>query len=244
MAGNRQAASPPCGGSALCVETTPAFRPCEEREPFTTAKGVCRTGNRRALGRCKTREGLAARALPLSYSLSAGGSRTRDHVVKSEAPDLFTTVRQRGCRGTDETETTPVAQGFPEGTARSPRRDVPREDASTVRSRMPVSPRVAERLGAKYPYLHHRQSVFRGTANAAFGVLETKESASSPPEVSKISSVSHSTAAEGRETKTPPERGLGRGSIGSNFGVALSQSASARARARPIERRAGADLSV
>lgn len=49
------------------MEATPAFRPCEERGPFTTAKWICRTGNRRDLERYQAREGLAARALPLSY---------------------------------------------------------------------------------------------------------------------------------------------------------------------------------
>lgn len=52
------------------------------------------------------------------------GNRTRDTVINSEVSDLFTTVRQGACRGTDETETTPVAQGQAVvSEARSPRRD-------------------------------------------------------------------------------------------------------------------------
>ncbi len=77
----------------------------------------------------------------LSYSPAAGGIRTRDPVL-SEVTVLFTTARQSGCRGTGETETTPVAQGhLLSEKARSPRRDAHCGGRLHGTKRMPGSPR-------------------------------------------------------------------------------------------------------
>ncbi len=167
-----------------------------------------------------------------------GGSRTRDHVVKSEVPDRFTTVRQRGCRGTGETETTTVAQGSAVASAaRSPRRDAHCGGRLHGTQLMPVEPRpLLWRSGlvwSEVSVLFTTDNGFQGAFDAVFGAVETKESASSPPGVRKILlCFPFRCWRRGGKQKTPPQRGLGRGSTRSNCGVALSHSSSAGARAR------------
>lgn len=99
-------ALPSLGGGALCMD-----KPCQ---PFTDPKNAASSppsnvrepGNWRNLNSGTTLSSLAAPALPLSYSLAADGSRTRDTVVMSDVSDFFTTGPAVGCRGTGETETT------------------------------------------------------------------------------------------------------------------------------------------
>ena len=152
----------------LCVKSRQHSALAKNAKPSPPPSGFAERGTIEAdpprspfepCGTCSTTELQAFRP---------DGNRTRDTVINSEVSDLFTTVRQGACRGTDETETTPVAQGQAVvSEARSPRRDAhcggrlhgTQSDAG-----------VAAKWGsccAKYPYLHHRQSVSRGTSSAA-----------------------------------------------------------------------------
>jgi hypothetical protein len=96
MTGNRRSREPSHRWEAERFAWTNLHHRQDVREP----------GNWRNLNRGSTLSGLAAPALPLSYSLAADGSRTRDTVVLSDVSDLFTTGPAVGCRGTGETETT------------------------------------------------------------------------------------------------------------------------------------------
>jgi hypothetical protein len=119
-------------------------------------------------------------------------------------------------------------QRGPQPASRRPLRRAPPRYAVGCRCRRPGGAAVARSIRT----LHHRQSVSRGTHDAAFGVSKTKESASSPPGFPKSPLFPIQRLRRGGKQKTPPERGLGRGSINSNFGRPLSHSASTRARAR------------
>ena len=124
------------------ADTCPArlHRP-EERDLFTTANCVYRSGNRRHLGRRIILSDSAARALSTELRLlPAGGIRTRVLVVNSEVPDLFTTARQSGMSGNsrDGNDTWCARPISLRRKARSPRHDAPRRGASTVRIQMPV----------------------------------------------------------------------------------------------------------
>jgi hypothetical protein len=212
---------------------TPAFRLGEAREPFTTARSICRTGNRRDLGRCKTREGLAARALPLSYRhccLAGVEPATPSLKAKYQAsspPFGKGVVGERSKR-----KRHPETQGRPrEGKARSPRRDVHCGGRLHGTDRMPVSPPGGAAV-ARSIRIFTTDKSFQG--NRRRGLLRFGDEG-----IRVFTTWSQNSPLfpiqwlrRGGKQKTPPERGLGRGSINSNCGVALGHSALARARAR------------
>lgn len=218
-----ETANPPCGGRRGIA---PARRP-EERDLFTTAKLASRTGER---AKSETPRGLSALrlgALPLSYSLSAGGIRTRDTRVANEVSDLFTTGAATVLSGNGRERAKPRHRRtlLSEPATRQPSRG---QLHGTMHAPAGFEPAYPER---SIRALHHRQIVSRGTAGAAL-VLETKNSAPSPPGILKtLLHVSTTKASERPETKTPPEHRLGRGSKIRTFRTGSTHSASARKRA-------------
>ena len=96
-------------------------------------------------------------------------------------------------------------QRGPQPASRRPLRRAPPRYAVGCRCRRQVGQLLREVSVSSPPTISIQGNKQRGS-------FLPKESAPSPPGVFKISSVSHSVVPEGRETKTPPERGLGRGS--------------------------------
>jgi hypothetical protein len=135
-------------------------------------------------------------------------------------------MRRLFCRGTDEF-----------GEPRQRRASLLEARDTTAFARPP--PRyVTRRRNARRPLCEVSalfttdKQVSRGTAGAAL-VLQTKNSAPSPPGISKLSFVSAwQRLRRGWKQKTPPEHRLGRGSKLEHFGTGSAHSASARKRAR------------
>lgn len=148
----------------------------------------CRSGNRRHLGRRIILSDFAARALSTELqAFPPGGIRTRVLVVKSEAPDIFTTARQSGMSGNSRERSgrstsrkaCPFAWTRPQPASRRPSR-------GRLHGTLKVSAGTADSgaaLERRNRTLHHRQVASRGTGDAA--LFLPKESASSPPGIRK-----------------------------------------------------------
>lgn len=149
---------------AAWTSHTRLHRP-EERDFFTTANWHANGEQAqpatprspfRPCGTCSTTE---LQALP------PDGIRTRDTVVISEVADRFTTVGHSDAGEQSRRKRHPLRKAFPKGLPVARVATPIAVGASTVRSRMPGSPRpLSWRSGfcAKYPYLHHRQTGFQG----------------------------------------------------------------------------------
>lgn len=112
------------------------------------------------------------------------GNRTRDRVVKSEVPGPFTTARQGEVGERARRKRHPLRKAL-----LLPARPVARvatpiaTGASTVRSRMPVSPPRGAAVARSIRTLHHRQKFPGEQPTRPLAFSRTKESASSPPGV-------------------------------------------------------------
>ena len=165
-----------------------------------------------------------ARALPLSYGSPtlkdwrSGRIRTCDPVIKRCNRSLHhrSGIEARGT--VEDGKTAGNARPLPFRRSPNPRRNVPREDASTVRT----SRRRFEigSFGAKYPSSSPPQLASRGTDGAALFFHEERRAFTTWNRQTLLQ-VSSSGTPKGPETKNPSGASLGRGS-GNRTGRGLS----------------------
>jgi hypothetical protein len=226
MTGNRRCADPSLSGGRGAlrkgIDPFARFPPWRRKRHLHHRQTSCfpdvsgRPGSRSRSGeqaRSETRPALSnrpERALPLSYRSHArpGGIRTRDPVI-NDVTDLFTTGAALGCGERSRTERRLLTQGafLLRRSCPNPRRNIPREDASTVRNR--PTPPMGKLVWSEVSFLFTTAMASRGTNGAA--LFSTKNAAPSPPGTSKSPLFPLQELRWGRKQK--PLRSIGSGGV-------------------------------